>query len=81
MKYELGQVVHYMMEGRPHSAPIQARMIVENAHEDWACTNEQKGLFTPFGKARIVYATCHGQIDEPCCYVTKDEMIADLCAA
>jgi hypothetical protein len=81
MKYELGQIVYYMMDGRPHSAPILSRMKVENAHEDLVHTDAQKGLFTQLGKARVLYATCHGQIEEEYCYTTKEEMISDLCAA
>ena len=78
-KYELGEIVRYMMEGKPHSAPILSIMIVQNSHEDWASTDVQKDIFTPFGKSRIVYATCHGQIDESECYASKSEMCMKLC--
>ena len=73
-KYELGEIVHYIIDGKPHSAPILSLMIVKNAHEDWASTDVQRDIFTPFGKSRVVYATCHGQIDESECYSSMNEM-------
>ena len=78
-KYKLGETVFYMIDNKPHSAPILSIMIVQNAHEDWADTDVLRDLFTPFGKSRIVYATCHGQIDESECYASKREMYMKLC--
>ena len=76
MKYELGQVVYYVLEGQLHSAPILARLSVENAHDDWARTDAQREIFTPFGRTRVVYGTCHGQIEESYCYATAEELAA-----
>ena len=74
-KYKLGEVVYYMCENIPHSAPILALMIVQNAHEDWASTDIQKDIFTPFGMSRVIYATCHGMINESDCYATLSELL------
>ena len=74
-KYKLGEVVYYMIENIQHSAPILALMIVQNAHEDWASTDAQKDIFTPFGMSRVVYATCHGMINESDCYATRSELL------
>jgi hypothetical protein len=72
----VGDTIWYMNEGRVHSAPILAKMIVENKHEEWACTEQQKGLFTPFGKTRTVYATCHGQFEQV--YPSKPALLESL---
>ena len=63
-KYQLNQLIHYIREGKPHSAKILALRIVVNAHEEWANTDHQKFLFTPFGPAGVEYFTCHGAVQE-----------------
>lgn len=76
MSMQVGQLVWYMNEGRVHSAPVISKMTVENAHEDWAHTDEQKRLFTRFGRARTVYATCHGEFEEV--YESKQALLESL---
>jgi len=78
MKYELGQVVYYMINNKVHSAKILARMLVENLHDDWACTPEQKKLFTPFGHSSVHYATCHALLLESEVFASKDELFESL---
>ncbi len=78
MKYELNQVVHYMRDNAPHSAPVLARMRVDNLREDWAHTQEQRNLFTPFGPAGIYYSTCHGLVRESEAFASKAEMLGSL---
>lgn len=76
--FELGQTIYYVRNDRIHSAPVQARMIVENAHGDWACTDAQKSLFTPFGHAGEVYATCHGLVPYVEAFGSRQELIDSL---
>ena len=78
MKHALGAVIHYMRDNRPHSAPVLARMIVENAHDDWASTPEQVALFTPFGPSRAVYATCDGPIGSGDVFGSREDLVAHL---
>ena len=73
-KYKLGEVVYYMIDNIAHDAPILSIMIVQNAYEDLASTDVLKDIFTPFGMSRVVYATCHGLINESDCYATLSEL-------
>lgn len=75
---QLGEVIWYMMENRPHSARILAIMRVDNLHEDTAHTAEQKKLFTPFGNSGVWYGTCHGIIEGGKAYTTKEEMVTAI---
>lgn len=61
-KFELGQTIYYMGDNKMHSAPVLARMIVENLRDVKMATSEQIRLFQPFGEARTVYSTVHGII-------------------
>lgn len=72
--FNVGQIIYYMKDNRPHSAPIQARMIVNNLHDDWDCTKEQRGLFNPFGKAGVMYSTCHGLVNAVDAFGSKEAM-------
>jgi hypothetical protein len=81
MKYELKQTIHYMRDNRPHSATVLARKCVENLHDDWICTEEQKKTFTPYGVSGVVYSTCHGEVDEKDAFASKEEMVRVLCGA
>jgi hypothetical protein len=77
-KFDLEQTIYYMRENRIHSAPVLARMIVENLKEEWANTNEQKRLFTPFGVACECYSTCHGLIQVDEAFGSKQDLVASL---
>ena len=81
MKYKLDQVLHYMRDNKPHSAPVLARMQVENLREDWAHTQEQRNLFTPFGPAGIYYATCHGLVREGEAFASMAAMLESMASA
>lgn len=74
MKYELGQLIYYIRENRLFSAPVLARIKVENLHQDLAHTNEQKKLFTPFGESGVFYGTCHGIINESEAYSSREDL-------
>lgn len=74
MKYKLDQVIYYMRDNKPHSAPILAVKEVQNARPNFACTKEQKEIFTPFGEAGIFYATCHGVVKEQDAYPSMAHM-------
>lgn len=73
MKYNLDQVIHYMRDNKPHSAPVLARRCIENLFP-WISTAEQMKLFTPFGSAGVCYATCHGIVDESEAFASREEM-------
>lgn len=77
-KFELDHVIYYIRNDRIHSAKVLARIIVENAHDDWACTDAQKELFTPFGKSREAYATCHGFVPVEEAFASKQDLIDSL---
>lgn len=79
MKFELDQTIHYMNDNRPHSAPVLARMQVDNLHP-WRATPEQQALFTPFGIAGVFYRTCHRTVPEKEAYASKKEMLEALMA-
>lgn len=78
MKYNLGQTIFYLMYNAPCSATVLARMQVENLHEDWTNTKEQKALFTPFGPSGVSYKTCHGIIKEESAFASKEDLAASL---
>ena len=67
-----------MQDSKIHSAPILARVRVENLHEDWAHTKEQKELFAPFGPGGNKYATCHGLFSEDQFFSSKEELLASI---
>lgn len=64
MKAKLGDLIHYERDGRPHSARVLSLLHIQNAHDGWASTPEQKEAFQQFGPARTAYATCHGVVEE-----------------
>lgn len=74
-KYELDQLIFYYKDNRPHSAKVLTRMCVENAHNDWTSTPEQKALFTPLGPSRKIYCTVHGEIEEENAFSSKENLI------
>ncbi len=74
-KFELEQTIYYIRENRIHSAPVLARMIVENSKEQWAHTYEQKLLFTPFGDSCETYSTCHGLIPAKEAFASKQDLV------
>lgn len=76
--FATGQKIYYLRNDKLHSAPILSKMIVENAHEDFASNSLQKEIFTRFGNARIVYATCHGEIDDSDAFETPEALFAHL---
>jgi len=80
VKFELDQVIHYMHDNKPHSAPVLARMQVDNLHEEWVCNKTQQGLFAPFGPGGVYYQTCHGKVNEKEAYASKQEMLTALLA-
>lgn len=74
-KYNLDQTVWYMMEGHICSAPILARMYVDNLHNDWCNNSEQMRVFLPFGFTEIRYGTCHGTVNEKDAFGSKSELV------
>lgn len=74
-KFSLGQVVWYLDENKVHSAPVLSRMCIDNHHDDWACTNEQKEVFQRFGASTVKYATIHGEYHEGSLFGSKEELL------
>ena len=77
-KFELSQKIYYLRENRVHGAPISSRIYVDNEHQDWAHTESQQDIWTPFGKTRVMYATCHGLIEEHEAFATKEELAQSI---
>lgn len=78
MKYALNQLVYYILDDKLHSAPILASIEITNLHEDYAATDAQRKTFTPFGKAGVKYATCHGVLSEDKVFATKEDLAKSL---
>jgi hypothetical protein len=77
-KWNLGDTVYKIINNKVHSAPILSRMIVENKHDNWSSTNEQKAIYTPFGKTCIKYSTVDGIFDEKELFSSKEELLKSL---
>lgn len=75
---KLDDTAWYFKDNMVHSAPVLSIMVVENLHEDWVCTEEQKSLFTPFGKAGTFYGTCHGILNANLVFGTKEALLKSL---
>jgi hypothetical protein len=60
--FDLGQTIYYLVNNKMHSAPVLARMVVENRENGFMFGNQAE-LYQPFGYARIRYGTCHGIVD------------------
>lgn len=73
-----GQEVWYILENKIHSAPVLSIMTVENEHEDWAHTKEQKELFTRFGPAGVFIATVHTTLSAEKVFTSKEDLVASL---
>ena len=77
-KYELDQLIWYMMEGHFCSAPVLSRMYVDNLHDDWDCTQVQMDAFLQFGHTEIRYGTCGGSVNEKDAFATKAALVEHL---
>lgn len=72
-KFELNQLVYHLKDNKVHSAPILSRHYVDNKVEvDWSI--EKKDPYSPFGKARVEYYTCHGTFEEEVVFKNKEEL-------
>ena len=78
MTIKPGDLVWYLGEKGVYSAHVLSIMTVENAHEDWACTKEQKEAFTPFGPAGTYVATVHYILPINKVFKSKEELLASL---
>ena len=75
---KVGTLIWYMMNGRFHSAPVLAKMVVENLHPDWTDTIEQARRFTPFGGSGTFYGTCHGLVNANEAFESKESLVESL---
>jgi hypothetical protein len=53
-------------------------MVIENAHEDWANTDEQKEVFCRFGYACVAYSTVHGVVYDYECAASREDLLEIL---
>ena len=74
-KFELDQLIYYIDNNFIHSAPVLSRKYVDNLHENFDSTDEQKRMFNMFGKSRIYYKTCHGVFQENHCAASAEELM------
>lgn len=74
-KFNLDQLVWYMMDGAICSAPVITRMIVDNLHDDWACTGEQYEFYQYFGPSGEFYKTVHGVVLSSEAFSSKGELV------
>lgn len=77
-QFTLGDIVWYMLDNKFHSAPIQSIMTVQNAHEDWAHTPEQKKLYTGFGPAGTFILTVHAILPVSRVFASKEDLVESL---
>lgn len=76
--FDLGQLIFYMRDGKLHSAPVLARMSIQNLHPNWNANKSQRDLFQPFGPNSATYGTCHGLVGGEEAFASKRELAADL---
>lgn len=75
---QLGDLIFYIVDSKVHSAPLTSIMVVQNLHDDWAHTDQQRQTWQPFGPAVVRYATVHGMFDARHCFVTREALLASL---
>lgn len=75
---KLGQLVWYMLDGKVHSASVLSVMTVQNAHDDWAHTKEQKHTFQRFGESRTMIATVHATLDATEVFDNKSALLESV---
>lgn len=78
MKYELGQLIYYMLDNKVHSAKVLARKQVENAKDYNELGTEEMAFDAPWGDAGIWYKTCHCAIDQNDAFASREELLESL---
>ena len=73
-KFVLEEIVYYLVDNKVRSAPILSRMLVDNLHDDWASTNEQKLTWQYFGPSIISYRTIDGVFAEHQLFNSKESL-------
>lgn len=76
--FDVGTTIFYLRENRVHSAPIMCRSIVENKHDDYASTPEQKAMWQAFGPSGIRYSTCHGLVMHEEAFGSRQALAASI---
>lgn len=72
-KFELDQLVYYLLENKVHSAAVLSRIIAENKRDE-----EPENFYQQFGESKVQYATCHGVIDADKAFGSKEELLKSL---
>lgn len=75
---DLNQTIFYMIDNKIHSALITSKAIVENEHDSWDNTPEQRVSWQPFGKSGVYYTTCHGTFNSDKVFGSKEELTQSL---
>jgi hypothetical protein len=68
-KYEIEQIVWYLKDNKPHSAPILSRRYVDH---DRSVVNQQD--FGSFGRSCIDYETIHAVFPQSKCFENRTEL-------
>lgn len=79
-KFELDQIVYYLMDNRVCSAPVLCRMLAENLHAKWNATKEQVEMWQRFGPCCVVYATVHGEHEEHTLFESREALASAIIA-
>jgi hypothetical protein len=77
-QFKLNQDIWYMRENRPCCGTIWTVCNVQNSHDAWAHTNEQKDTWQHFGPSGIIYVTAHGLVKEEEGYDSKAKLLESL---
>ena len=78
MIYNIGNTIHYIMDGKLCSAPVMSIMTVENNPRLKPHNDEQRRALHQFGSDCVKYATVHGVVNEENAYPTRADLIAAL---
>lgn len=76
--HELGSLIWYIRNNKVHSAPVLARMVVDNLYQEKAHTQQQKELYMPFGEEGIFYYTVHGMVTNREAFGSKQDLLDSL---
>lgn len=76
-KYELGQLVYYLLDNKLHSAKVLSRMKLERLDE-----SKNNDPYDPYDNfdydSGTFYATCHGTFREDEIFGSKEELAQNI---
>lgn len=74
MRFQVNQIIYYLLDNKVQSAPVRSRIKVEN---DSAFESAKDSILV-FGQTRIKYATKHGIFGEEEVAISKAELLTML---